>query len=286
MTSHLTASRYVAFSFLVIALVVPTASADFGPEGGVYAGQSTSPNGQQPRYPFTLRLSPEGVFVASLRIFLWAQPCTSSGESFRSVTVARGLLVRPDGRINSNGTFNSTTEDGRKTETRFSLRGRLGSKGAKGVFRETVTVFDASGNAVDTCESGRTPFSARRGRRVYGGSTGPGYTLGLSLSRDRQRVSRFFIMWGADCEPGSGRLDRALEHSAIRIRRGGRISKSGPIAFSTPNGTRYTGRFVLSGKVRRRGASGTYRATVDGITASGVRFECDTGRFKWSALRG
>jgi hypothetical protein len=286
MTSRLTAARCLGLSLLLIALVVPTASADFGPAGGVYAGHSTSPNGQQPRYPFTLRLSPAGLYVASLRIPYWAQPCASSGESFRSVTVVRGVPVRPNGSIRSNGKFNSVTTDGRKTENRFSLRGRLGSRRARGVFREMITVFDASGNAVDTCDSGRTPFSARRGRGVYAGSTGPGYTLGLSLSRDRRRVSSLFIMWGADCEPGSGILDRALEHSAIRIRRGGRISKAGPIAFSTPNGTRYSGRFALSGRVRPRGASGTYRATVNGITAAGVRFACDTGRFKWSGSRG
>jgi hypothetical protein len=284
MTSHLTAPRYVGLSLLVIALVVPTASADFGPDGGVYAGQSKSPAGQQPGYPFSLRLSPTGKSVF-LRIFSWAQPCASSGESFRTVTVA-SRPVRRRGNFGGSGTFNQVTDDGRKTQHRISLQGRVGSRVAKGVYREVITVLDASGNAIDTCDSGRTPFSARRGRRVYGGSTGPGDTLGLYLSRDRQRVRNFSIMWSANCEPGSGVLDRALEHSAIRIRGGGRISKSGPIAFSTPNGTRYTGRFALSGKVRRRGASGTYRATVDGITASGVRFACDTGRFKWSALRG
>jgi hypothetical protein len=280
--SSLTAPRYVGLSFLVIALMAPTASADFGPKGGVYAGRSKSPAGQQPGYPLTLRLSPTGK-QAVVRVFSWTQPCASLGEFFRTVNLTSGP-VRRGGSFAGSGTFNSVTADGRKLEHRVSIRGRLGSRVAKGVYREIITVFDASGNAVDRCDSGRTPFSARRGRRVYGGSTGQGNPFGLTLSRDRQRVSSLFILWTADCEPG-GILDRALEHSAIRIRRGGRLSKSGPITFSTPNGTRYTGRFVLSGKVRRRGASGTYRATVDGITASGVRFECDTGRFKWSALR-
>jgi hypothetical protein len=279
----MTAPRYVGLSLLVIALVVPTASADFGPKGGVYAGQSRSPAGQQPRYPFTLRLSPTGK-EAVLRVFSWTQPCASLGEFFRTVNLA-SRPVRRGGNFGGSGTFNSVTPDGRKLEHRVSIRGRVGSRVAKGIYREIITVFDASGNAVDRCDSGRTPFSARRERRVYGGSSGPGNPFGLTLNRDRKRVSSFFILLTADCDPG-GVLDRALEHSAIRIRGGGRISKSGPIAFSTPNGTRYSGRFALSGRVRGRGASGIYRATVDGVTASGVRFECDTGRFKWSASRG
>jgi hypothetical protein len=283
---HLTAPRYVGLAFLVIGLMAPTASADFGPEGGVYGGRSTSPNGQQPRYPFALRLSRTGKQVASARIFYRAQPCASSGESFRAVTVARGMRVRRGGNFGGTDRFSSVSEDGRKLESRISLQGRLGSRVAKGIFRETITVLDASGNAVDRCDTGPTPFSARRGRRVYGGSTGPGFPLALSLSRDRQRVSSLFIMWRAPCEPGSGALDRALQHSGIRIRDGGRISKAGRIAFSTPNGTRYSGRFALSGRVRRRGASGIYRAAVNGTTASGVEFRCNAGRFKWSASRG
>jgi hypothetical protein len=284
MTPHLTAPRYVGVSFLVIGLMAPTASADFGPEGGVYAGRSKSPGGQQPGYPFTLRLSPTGK-EAVLRVFSWTQPCASFGEFFRTVNLA-SRPVRRSGNFEGSGTFNSVTADGRKLEHRVSIRGRVGSRVAKGIYREIITVFDASGNAVERCDSGRTPFSARRERRVYGGSSGPGNPFGLTLNRDRKRVSSFFILLTADCEPGSGVLDRALEHSAIRIRGGGRISKSGPIAFSTPNGTRYSGKFVLSGKVGRRGASGIYRATVNGTTASGVEFRCDTGRFKWSASRG
>jgi hypothetical protein len=193
--------------------------------------------------------------------------------------------VRRGGTFAGTDRFSSVSDDGRRLEHRISLQGRVGSRVAKGTFREIITVLDASGNAVDRCDTGPTPFSARRGRRVYGGSTKPGHPLGLYLSRDRQRVSRFFIMWRAACERG-GSLDRALEHSAIRIRGNGRIAKSGPIAFSTPDGTRYSGRFALSGRVGGRGASGIYRATVDGTTASGAEFTCDAGRFKWSASRG
>jgi hypothetical protein len=197
------------------------------------------------------------------------------------------MRVRRGGNFGGTDRFRSVGDDGRTLEHRISLQGRVGSRVAKGAFREIITVLDASGNAVDRCDSGPTPFSARRGRRVYGGSTGPGFPLAVHMSRDRQRVSRFFIMWRGACEePGTGTLDRALEHSAVRIRGNGRIAKSGPIAFRTPNGTRYSGRFALSGRVGGRRASGIYRATVKATTASGVEFPCDPGRFKWSASRG
>jgi hypothetical protein len=197
------------------------------------------------------------------------------------------MRVHRGGNFGGTDSFRSVGDDGRTLDHRISLKGRVGSRVAKGTFRETITVLDASGNAVDRCESGPTPFSARRGPRVYGGSTRPGFPLAVHLSRDRRRVSRLFIMWRAACEePAGGSLDRALEHSALRIRGNGRIAKSGPIAFSTPNGTRYSGRFALSGRMGGRGASGVYRATVTGTTASGVEFTCDAGRFKWSASRG
>jgi hypothetical protein len=292
MTSHLAVPRIVGLSLLAMASLVSTAYAGSVPGGGVYAGESQTPNGDQPRYPLSLRLSRTGGHIASLLIFHQSQPCASSGESLRGGSVVRGARVRRGGSFADTDSFRSVAGDGRTLQHSNSIRGRVGSRVAQGVYQEVITVLDASGNAVDTCDTGPMPFSARRGSRTYGGtarSSSPedrgGYPLGLYLSRDRTRVSSLSIMWRANCG-SAGALDRAIEHSAIRIRDDGRISRSGRLAFTRPNGATWSGKFTLSGRVGDRRASGTYRASVTRTTPSGVTFKCDTGNIRWSASRG
>jgi hypothetical protein len=91
----------------------------------------------------------------------------------------------------------------------------------------------------------------------------------FTLSRTRRRLTQLEFNWRADCDGGQA-------ESLTEVGRRGlpRVGRDGRFRLSSSS-------FSISGRVTRRGASGSFR-----IETSGPVGDCDSGRVRWSARRG
>ena len=132
--------------------------------------------------------------------------------------------------------------------------------------------------------------------RYFGGSTSQENPLSFALARDGKSISAAHVFIDGSCDDG----DRLRYSDTLRFKRGlGDYAQSGEHTLSGGRVSR-SGRFrsrgtwstdvarvteTFDGRVTRKGnGSGTFRATVEFVDASGrTTATCDSGRVGWNA---
>lgn len=267
-------------------LCVPAVTgAAYGPFGGVYAGHVTSNQGSQGLHPVELELTANGRSVKAFVTYWHTRPCAGSAGDFAGATVVNSAPVRRNGTFSSAVTFTEPNPDDRtqRLNHRAVLAGRVGAKRASGTYRDVITITNAAGSAVSTCDTGTASWSGRRGKGRFGGASAQEMPLAVSRTRSGKRAS-LFIQWRADCGGGTF-LERALEHKGLRVRRG-KFSKSGGLSFTTDKGARVTGTFSITGRFSGRRVAGRYTVNATGTSTSGQQFSCKLDRMPYKATRG
>jgi hypothetical protein len=276
--------RALLAACLALLLAPASAAAAFGPPGGIYAGKISTNQGKQASHPFTLGLTANGKRIKSFVIYWHTKPCTGSGTDFAGGLTASRTPIRRDGSLSGTIAFSEANPDDatQKLAHRVELSGRLGPKRAAGSYRDVVTITNAAGATLGTCDTGTVRWSAARGKGTFGGGTAQHMPAGVTRSGKRAGL---FLHWRADCGGGTF-LERTLQHKGIRVRRGGAFSKSGSLSFTTDKGAKVTGTFSLTGKFSRRRVSGRYTVNAVGTSTSGQQFNCKLDRLRYSAARG
>lgn len=146
----------------------------------------------------------------------WIAPCRSD-QSFPFGGVLESVAKRPSvirpganpligaikkGRLNATALGSATLSDDLSAMIVQTVRGKLKRTVASGTWSAQVTVVDAAGNPVDTCETGTIRWSASRGPTVYGGSTTQGEPVVVRTTKSRARIADFSFGWGASCSAG------------------------------------------------------------------------------------
>ena len=279
---------FAALAACVLLFALPaSAGAAYGPHGAVYGGKISTNQGKQAQHPFSLALTANGKRIKAFVIYWHTKACTGSGTDFAGgLTAARSKLL-PSGAFSDVFSFSEPNPDDatQKLNHRVQLQGHAGARSASGTYRDVIAITNAAGVTVSTCDTGTVSWSARRGKRNYGGQTDQKLPLSLRLNRSARKLASFFIQWKADCGGGTF-LERTLNHSGIRVNRRGRFSKSGSLSFTTDKGAQVRGTFSLSGRFARRKVSGRYTVHAIGTSTTGQQFNCTLDRLRYSAQRG
>jgi len=265
-------------------LALPAAaSAAYGPHGAVYAGTMRTNAGSQRSHPLTLELTANGKVIKGFVTYWRSLPCSGTATDFTGgVTISRNDLGR-DGRFSDVVSLVEANPDdaSQKLSHRIQIRGKAGRRSASGTYHDVITITDASGAPVSTCDTGTMRWSVRRGKGRYAGTTAQ--NLPVTVNRSGKRAT-FFVQSKADCGGGTV-LDRTFKHSGIRPGRGGRFGKSGGFSFTTEKGAQVTGTYSLSGRFSGRRASGRYTLKASGTTAAGQKFDCALNQLRYSTSR-
>ena len=165
--------------------------------------------------------------------------------------------------------------------------GRLRAGSASGTLSADVVVLDESGNEVDSCRTGATKWNASRSPgRLFAGKTSQDEPIVVRLDAGRRNVKNVLVGWQtASCRPeGFARFGESLTNFPLRA---GRFGDALASSYDEPGGgtQRYT--MELAGKVTRRSASGTLRATITVTDAAGATtLSCDSGGVTWKTATG
>ena len=165
--------------------------------------------------------------------------------------------------------------------------GTLRARSASGTLSANVTVVDPSGNQVDACHSGAMKWSASRSPgRLFAGKTSQEEPIVLRLDAGRRNVNNVLLGWQtASCEPeGFARFGESFMRFPLRA---GRFGDAIDSSYDDPDGGKLLYTMALAGKVTRRSATGTLRATIAGTDAAGATtLACDSGGVTWKAATG
>lgn len=129
--------------------------------------------------------------------------------------------------------------------------------------------------AVPVASAAKLPGGAR-----YEGKTAKGEDVRLRLSGDGRRVARLRIHYRLTCDDGrTGRTYTTIMNARLRGDRH-TFSARGSYRGSADDSRNF---FSVSGRVSKRGASGTFRLRNEAAGDDGG--ECTSGRLRWSASR-
>jgi hypothetical protein len=286
MSSKQRAWPALAACLLLLALPA-SAGAAYGPHGAVYGGKISTNQGGQAQHPFSLALTANGKRIKAFVIYWHTKPCTGSGIDYAGGLTAASTRLLPSGAFSDVVSFSEPNPDDatQKLNHRVTLQGHAGRRSASGTYRDVIAITNAAGVTVSTCDTGTVNWSARRGKRNYGGQTDQKWPLSLRLNRSARKLASFFIQWRADCGGGTS-LERTLNHSGVKVNKRGRFSKSGSLSFTTDKGAKVTGTFSLSGRFSRRRVTGRYTVHAIGTATNGQQFNCTLDRLRYSAERG
>lgn len=135
------------------------------------------------------------------------------------------------------------------------------------------------------------PFAGAYGGKVTSNAGHQSrHPMELELTANGKRIKAFVTYWHTrPCAGTGGDFAGATTVNRAPLKRSGAFSNT--VRFSEPNPDDRTQRLnhevTLSGRVGKRGASGSYRDVIRVTAASGATLTtCDTGTVRWSARRG
>ncbi len=128
-----------------------------------YQGSSSQRAGGKLNYPVAMRVSKSGATLSRFDI-QWVAKCAAP-EGQRSIG---GVAVIQKRRISRKGSFGSTASysrdvgSGQTADYKIKLAGKFKKRTlATGTFRATVSIKDAAGQQVDSCDSRTFTWKAR-----------------------------------------------------------------------------------------------------------------------------
>ncbi len=156
--------RLAGACIALLALLVAASASAAVPEKGKWTGTTSQANPDGSAVPVEIKVTHGGENVKRFTIG-WNAPCDSGFTTLVQATRAEGP-VSSRGKFHGKGTYKSTS--GNLAGTQYSaqvtskVRGRFtGKRRAKGTFRATAVLFDASGAPVSTCTSSIVRWHAK-----------------------------------------------------------------------------------------------------------------------------
>jgi hypothetical protein len=169
-----------------------------------------------------------------------------------------------------------------------TVDGRLGRSRASGTLSATVKVADASGNAVDSCQTGTVRWSASRAPgKVFAGATSQENPVVIRVDARRRSVSDVLLAWDSStCTPDASY--RYPEHFGnFRLSRAGAFGDPFTQDYPMDDGSKRTFAYRVSGRVTKTAARGTFHATMTDVDPAGAQtLSCDSGNVSWKAVTG
>lgn len=264
----------------VVGMAPGTAAAAHPTGGASYAG-STSQQGE----PADL------VVAANKRSIVrfqsqWIGPCqgTNGPPKYSDQILMTNVPISSAGPFSNVTTVTKDLGGGFTGQESVTLSGYFASPSkAAGTIDGQMTVHDASGASVGSCNSGLLRWTAND---VLGfvGQSSQGQPVDVTFSAGVKKMTAFHIQWNANCQNGppwknasyfvddrvtSGTFTDGITNQPVDISGGNTASQTAHL----------TGRFVSAKVVR-----GTYRLVMTVKNSSGsVVDTCTTGNLTWSA---
>jgi hypothetical protein len=209
------------------------------------------------------------------------------------------IVLGRAGRFAKSATDSEDLGGGVTADYLDTVRGRVTARRASGTLQSRLSVRDASGATVLTCDTGTVSWVARdsyAGRLDFD-------PMAIETSRDRRRLTSLSSAFRAPCASGGSFLyfgtspagpapagpvedgKDVLEPAAISSRgsfaataRGARSIDFGISGFITQR---------LTGRVGKNGGKGTFTGHVDvsNRTTGEKLDDCDTGLLRWTAIQ-
>ena len=270
-----------------------------GLRGATFAAITSQDN------PLAIRLSKNGKRVDRIA-FHWDAKCTS-GDTFTFGDIMAPTAKPPSGPVAEDPYLPLSNSGGFKGSAlviRDLGKGRLGtlsqeisgkltaSKGAGTWSAHFEAVDVASGQKVDTCDTGTIRWTAPKPQSLYfAGATSRNEPVVVQLNRTRRTVRVFRIGWRADClaagaPPGSAPVSSLATGDALAdfpIRRG-KFADKFSNTYRRPDGGTNKFDYEVSGRVGRKKASGSFRGLLTSLGSNGVtEGTCDSLKLKWAA---
>jgi hypothetical protein len=208
-----------------------------------------------------------------------APPMISEGENFLF-----GAKIAKSGRFKGKGLGSVDLGDfsGALSER---VQGKLSANAAVGSFSAHLDIIEkATGKTADSCDTGNVTWKAPAPQSLfYGGSSTQGQPVVIQVAADKRRVKMLRIAWFADCASKLG-VDFGDAFTDFPLTRGGSFGDSFTQTYPDDTGGHADYAYVLSGKVGRRNASGSFHVVVTITDANGaVTDTCMSPTVRWSA---
>jgi hypothetical protein len=258
--------------------------------------------------PLAIRLSSNGMRVERIA-FHWDAKCTS-GTVFSFGDILAPTAKPPSGPVgedpylplSKSGSFKGSTlavrdlGNGRMATLSQVISGKLGESNGAGTWSAHLDAVDvASGQKVDTCDTGTIKWTAPKPQTLYyAGATSQDEPLVLQLKKNRRTVRSFRIGWTADCfaagaPPGSPPLNvfsvgEALANFPIKADKFGDTFSN---TYARQDGGANKFDFEVTGKVGKKKAGGSFHALMTSTSSSGVtEGTCESPKVTWNAKQG
>jgi hypothetical protein len=229
----------------------------------------------------------------------WQAPCNSGPRfpmaiALTPVKAEPGFSPGPEDLVvsrNAKGRFAGTQVAGlifgdQSAVLSVDLSGRLRGARGSGKLIAAVTIFDAAGTEVDSCDASLTWSATRTAGRVFGGRTSQEHPVVVRLDRKRKRVSDVIVGWESNtCEPPDHFFRFPLGFSDLRVRAsrfGGTFDESVPM----DDGSRLSFGYELAGSLAKRSVRGSLKVAVTGTDAAGATTLTCSGDVTWKAATG
>jgi hypothetical protein len=275
---------------VVAAFFVTTAPAFAA--NGVYGGTTSDDE------PIVLTTDAKGMKLRSA-VVAWEAPCKSGPRfpmaiALEPVKPEPGFSPGPQDLLvsrNAKGRFAGTQLAGmslgdQTAAISVDLSGRLRGSGGSGKLVAAVTIFDAAGAEVDSCDTSMSWSATRAAGRVFGGQTSQEHPVVVRLDRKRKKVSDVIVGWqSSTCEPPDNFFRFPLGFRNLRVRAskfGGTFDESQPM----DDGSNFSFGYELAGSLAKRSVRGSLKVSVTGTDAAGATILTCSGDVTWKAATG
>jgi hypothetical protein len=282
-----------AAAFVVAAALSFIATPPAFGANGVYGGTTSDDE------PIVITTDAKGNKLRSA-VVAWRAPCTS-GRGFRMAISLRPVRAEPGFSPEPQDLVVSRNAKGRFAGTQLAavslvgdatagisvdLSGRLRGSRASGKLVAAVTISDAAGTQVDSCDTSLSWSASRAAGRVFGGRTSQDNPIVVRLDRKRKTVSDLIVGWESSaCEPPDDFFRFPIGFTNLRVRAskfGGTFDEFVPM----DDGTNLTFGYKLAGSLARRSVRGSLKVSVTGTDAAGATTLTCSGDVTWKAATG
>lgn len=282
-----------AAAFVVAAALAVIATPPAFGANGVYGGSTSDDE------PIVITTDAKGKKLRSA-VIAWRAPC-ASGRGFRMAISLRAVEAEPGFSPGPQYLAVSRNAKGRFAGTQLAamrligdatagisvdLSGRLRASRASGRLVAAVTITDASGTQVDSCDTSLSWSASRAPGRVFGGRTSQDDPVVVRLDRKRKTVTDLIVGWESSaCEPPDNFFQFPIGFTNLRVRAskfGGAFDESVPM----DDGTNLTFGYELAGSLARRSVRGSLKVSVTGTDAAGATTLTCSGDVTWKASTG
>jgi hypothetical protein len=161
--------RIAATSSLVLALGAGAVAADAAttsaaakrPKAGLYSGTTNQKDPDGKAYKTSFKVTKSRKAVRGLALS-YAAPCDNDDRVLRSSFRVPSAVKLTNNRLRGEGPLEISLPEGRRAEGTFQIDLDFTRKGAKGVWRVDVEVFEADGTQSNACQSGDIKWTAKR----------------------------------------------------------------------------------------------------------------------------